>query len=830
MKFIAHFREKTKEDQLLKDHLFMVAKLCGEFGERLDLYNCCYLAGILHDMGKYSDKFQEYIQKAKLEPELAIRGSVDHSTAGGKLIAGVCAEDSGNVYKQIVAEIVGNAVISHHSGLGLQNFINPGDNEKKPSDYLYRVNEKLEKENLLEDYDQVKERFFMEVHSLAELESLIEEAANEIKELISLKAKQTDLFFVAKFVYSCLIDADRTNTRIFEEQSDESGKNNTADLLGEYQQRFEAYNQRFENVDQTSINKLRMDMSNQCFEFASREIGTYTLSIPTGGGKTLSSLRFALEHARKHGKKRIIYIVPFTTIIEQNASVVREILQDDENIIEHHSNIWNEEGFNKENENDVVEKDEILEKKQELLRDNWDASIIFTTMVQFLEAIYGRGTRRARRFHRLTDSVLIFDEVQSVPIHCMYMFVDFINFVSKIGKTTNVLCTATQPGFEHLCEKRRLVLKEHSEIINNLDIVQEAFKRVEIIDETAKGRKSWDLDELADFSRSILEEQDSLLIILNTKTAIRKLYKKFGSDNYELFHLSTSMCAVHRKEILKNIKNVLKEGKKKVLCVTTQLIEAGVDISFQNVIRSMAGLDSIAQAAGRCNRSGEFESGQVYLIKLTDGIEKLDKLPTIKNGRETTKRILRDGYTDYELLTQRAMNSYFKEHYIRFKHEMKYLVKGKKFTLRSLIDYQKDERDEVNSLWNDAGRLKIQPEVKLRSSSKTIAKHFGVIDNSTKSVIVPYDEKGKDLIATLNGNISLSELNSALKAAQQYAVNLFEWEFQQMCDNEGIYLLGGSNVFSEGIYAVQPDFYDDKYGLDIEGESDMENLIFDNIK
>ena len=820
MAYIAHFREKTKEDQLLKDHLIAVAKLCGSFGEQLGLYHCCYLTGLLHDMGKYSDEFQKYIRLAKENPAEAVRGSVDHSTAGGKLIAALCAEDSGNTYKRVVAEIVGNAVISHHSGLGLQNFVNPGDNEKKPSDYLYRVNEKE-----VEEYSEAKERFFAEVHNIEELDELIEKAVNEVKGLVASSAKQTDMFFLAKFVYSCLIDADRTDTRIFEEESNEIGKDNTVDLLNKYQQKFEAYNQGFEDVNKTPINKLRMDMSNQCFEFANRETGIYTLSIPTGGGKTLSSLRFALNHAKKHGKQRIIYIVPFTTIIEQNASVVKEILQDNENIIEHHSNIFNEEPFDPKNKDDLIEKDEILEKKQELLRDNWDAPIIFTTMVQFLEAVYGRGTRKVRRFHRLIDAVLIFDEVQSVPIHCMYMFVDFINFASKIGKTTNVLCTATQPGFEHLCEKRRLMLKEDSEMVDNLSMVQESFKRVEIIDQTDKGKNFWDLDEVADFSRNVLREQDSLLIILNTKSAVRELYKKFDLNDYELFHLSTSMCAAHRKEILKNIKKALKDGSKKVLCITTQLIEAGVDISFQNVIRSMAGLDSIAQAAGRCNRSGEFESGKVYLINLKDGIEKLDNLPTIKNGKKTTKGILRDGYTDYELLTRQAMDSYFKEHYIRFNHEMKYLVTGEDFTLRSLIDYQKDEKNEINSLWGDEGRLKVQPQVTFRSSAKTIAKHFKVIDSPTKSVIVPYDEKGKELIAILNGNISLNELNLVLKEAQQYTVNLFKWEFDRMCENQGIYSIGNSNNYNEEIYAVQSNFYDDKYGLDIEGESDMENLV-----
>lgn len=270
MDYIAHFKENSDEEQLLKDHLLLVAKLCGNFGENLGLYNCCYLAGLLHDMGKYSDKFQRYIRLAKENSDKAVRGSVDHSTAGGKLIAELCAKDSRNQYKQVVAELVGNSIISHHSSLGLQNFVNPGDNYKKTSDYLYRVNEKLEQEKFLEDYEQAKVRCFEDLCSFVKLENLLEQAANEIKKLLINKPKQADMFFIAKFIYSCLIDADRTNTRIFEESSDEDGMNNTSDLLNHYYQIFEKYNQNFAKMKQTVINQLRVQMSNQCFEFSTK--------------------------------------------------------------------------------------------------------------------------------------------------------------------------------------------------------------------------------------------------------------------------------------------------------------------------------------------------------------------------------------------------------------------------------------------------------------------------------------------------------------------------------------------------------------------------------
>jgi CRISPR-associated endonuclease/helicase Cas3 len=786
--YIAHFREKDGAEQSVRDHLRNTAELAAEFGKVMGLASCCYLAGLLHDLGKYSDDFQRYIRKAQQGDESAKRGSVDHSTPGGKLINELC-HNSQNPAQALLAEIVGDSIISHHSGLGLQNFVNPNGegNYEKPSDYLFRVCDKD-----IPDYEQLKARFFEDVCTSEELSDLIHKAEVEINEYLPPTSK-VDFFFLTKFVYSCLIDADRTDTRRFadnvvgEELADNSG------LLSEYFKRFEEFNADF--AHDTPINRLRIEMSRQCFDFASKDTGSYTLSIPTGGGKTYSSLRFALRHSQLHGKQRIIYIVPFTTIIEQNAKDVEDALNDHENIIEHHSNIVREPVSSGNTD------DAIIERKQDLLRDSWDAPIIFTTMVQFLDVVYGRGTRTVRRFHNLINSVLIFDEVQSVPINCTYMFSDALNFLAKLGKTTNVLCTATQPNFDELPIK--LQLPEQHEMISNLKDVEEAFRRVEVNDKTKDG--VWSIDELADFSNEIIKQQDSLLIILNTKKAVRELFQSLKErhlSGVDLYHLSTSMCAAHRKDVLKTIKDDLadKNKKTKIICVTTQLIEAGVDISFQNVIRSVAGLDSIAQAAGRCNRNGEMSSGSVYLVKLPQDVESLCHLPTIKAGQNVTNIILREGKYGNDLLKSEPIHEYYSDYFSRFKTEMRYRPKGKTFDLVALTAYPKSE-------WN---RLNVRPHVAIHSSSKTIAEYFQVIDSPTTSVIVPYKD-GKNLIAELEKDHTLSEEYELLKKAQQYTVGIFDYEREKLHGNNAIYFLPNSD---KEILAAREEAYKDEYGLD----------------
>lgn len=801
--YVAHVRKSDEEKQLLKNHLVECAELSADWGEKIGLRKTSYLAGLLHDLGKFSSKFQEYLKKAVDDPKSVTRGSVDHSTAGGKLLFDYCHKNSRDPFSYILAELVGNAIISHHSSRGLQDFFTAEG--EATSDYLRRVDE-IE----VVDYEQIKSRFFQEVISEEQFQRLLLEATQEVKGLYQTdgksRVKQNDTFFLLKFIYSCLLDADRTNTMLFEENKQFKQHENDA-LLQSYSRSLEEYISTF--TADTPINQLRSQMSEQCKVFAERKSGIYTLSIPTGGGKTLASLRFALNHAIKHGKERIIYVVPFTTIIEQNAATIREILKDEINILEHHSNVFTDQEETKERQSEESEAEkEALEQKQALMKDNWESPIIFTTMVQFLNTIYSRGTRNPRRFHNVTNAVIIFDEAQGVPTNCTHLFNESLNFLKNYGTTTSVLCTATQPSLENV--GRALAKESDGEMVSNLSEVESKFKRVEVIDQTTD--KAWTLEKLGTFSQEILAEKNNLLIILNTKKAVRSLYQYLENqqlDTIELYHLSTSMCAKHRKNLLDELREKLKSRDTKLICITTQLIEAGVDISFQSVIRSVAGLDSVAQAAGRCNRHGETKQQPVYLVNLSADLENLTHLPEIKQGQEITLAILKEKseVAQKELLSHSVQKRYFDQYYARFKNELNYPVKKTSLNLFSLLG------EGTNALEHYKRTHGSAPVLAFRSSPKTVGKYFQVIDSPTTSVLVPYG-KGNELIADLNGELRPEEYSPTLKKAQQYIVNVFQHELMELQKNGGIYpLLNGD------ILALTSNAYDLKFGIDIEAEA-----------
>ena len=342
-----------------------------------------------------------------------------------------------------------------------------------------------------------------------------------IKELESylIKNKETvftyNLFFMNKFIYSCLIDADRINTMLFEEAKELVPNVNSNVLFAGYYDKLIDHLAGFNQgkIAISRIDRLRAEMSEQCDAFAKKNTGIYTLSIPTGGGKTLASLRFALKHAKDKDKERIIYIVPYTTILDQNAKTVRDILQDDVNILEHHSNVIEDENKKDDEQNSDGLNNYVTEKTIRLTKDNWESPIIFTTMVQFLEVIYGSGTRRVRRFHNLANAVIIFDEVQTVPLKCVSMFNEALNYLNDCMNSTSVLCTATQPALNAVGKK--LNVAPGAEMIKNIPEVIEAFKRTKIIDKTEPD--GWSVEQLTDFIKEKIDVKHSILTVLNTK-------------------------------------------------------------------------------------------------------------------------------------------------------------------------------------------------------------------------------------------------------------------------------------------------------------------------
>jgi CRISPR-associated endonuclease/helicase Cas3 len=809
MSYIAHIRESDKKVQTVESHLLEVKDLAESFGEKLGVKHLAGLAGMLHDLGKYSDEFKEYILKAVNNPAAPPkRGSVDHSTAGGKLLYELYHTGSKvNPYKGLAAEVVGNAIISHHSYL--QDFLSPD----LDSNYLKRVQDKE-----LTEYSTAKQNFFKQVMSEGDFYKYVDQAAVELEKYLSKEPVENwgrQLMFLTKFIFSSLIDADRTNTRLFEENKKDDSLKKQEELFEVYYERLMEKIHSFKDHPSanTPINRLRTEMSDQCDQFAENPSGIYTLSIPTGGGKTLASLRYALKHANLYHKKRIIYVVPYTTIIEQNAEEVRKILLDDDNILEHHSNVIEDENVNDESQSGRMN----VHQKLKLAKDNWDSPIIFTTMVQFLNVFYAKGSRNIRRLHNLSESVIIFDEVQKVPISCVSLFNLALNFLKTYAHSSIVLCTATQPALDFV--EHKLEINTDAEMISSLDHVIEAFKRVEIIDQATN--ETINNEELSNFIGTKIEEVQSVLVILNTKSVVKNLYQllKEKEIGIPIYHLSTAMCAAHRNKILDNIRQHLKKGNK-IICISTQLIEAGVDISFECVIRSLAGLDSIAQAAGRCNRHGEKEIQNVYLIDHEE--ENLVHLKEIKVGKQVTRKILIDMKRDRtshggDLFSKQAMERYFKEYYTELSTNLNYFIPELKKEMTELLTATKNISSYHQAYCHKEGK---NFPLFLVNSYKTAAEHFYVIDNNTTSVIVPYEE-GKDIIAELNGNGSIEDLTSLLRKVQQYTINLYRNELDQLAKNDGLvsYLDGKVLVLKEGAY-------NEEFGLNIENDSSLDLLQY----
>ncbi|WP_040205280.1 CRISPR-associated helicase/endonuclease Cas3 [Neobacillus jeddahensis] len=801
MNYIAHIRESDKLVQTVDEHLLGVKDLAECYGEPLGIKHITGLAGMLHDLGKYTNEFRDYILEAVKNPDAPPkRGSVDHSTAGGKLLYELFHVTNITPYKGIVAEIVGNAIISHHSSL--HDFLNP-DLE---SNYLRRVRDKE-----LPEFNRSRKSFFDHVMSEEDFHVYVEKAANELEEFLAKERQENNekqIMFLTKYIFSSLIDADRTNTRLFEE-------NNTEEIIFDHQELFETHYSRLmakindfkqhKNAN-TPINLLRASMSSQCELFAEKPSGIYTLSIPTGGGKTLASLRYALKHAMVHNKKRIIYIVPYTTIIEQNAEEVRKILMDDANILEHHSNVIEDDHDNDESQDGMM----TIQQKLNLAKDNWDSPIIFTTMVQFLNVFYAKGSRNSRRLHNLSESVIIFDEVQKVPIPCVSLFNQALNFLKIYARSSIVLCTATQPALDFV--EHKLEINTDAEMISSLDDVIDAFKRVEIIDKATN--EALNNEKLANFIAIKLEEVQSVLVILNTKTVVKNLYNLLIEQDMDIpiYHLSTAMCAAHRNKILAEVRQHLKEGNK-IICISTQLIEAGVDVSFDCVIRSLAGLDSIAQAAGRCNRHGEKDIQHVYVIDHEE--EKLDRLKEIKVGKQVARKILIDIRRDSSshggsILSVPAMDRYFREYYTEFEADLNYFIPKLKKDMTELLTAAKTDSSFYQAyIHNERKPLPLF----IINSYKTAAENFHVIDNITTSVLVPFED-GKEIIAELNSNNSIADLTRLLRKAQQYTINLYRYELEQLGKNNGVvsYLDGKILALREGAY-------NQEFGLNLENDS-----------
>ena len=782
--------------QTIESHCINVAAYCFNIGKQIGLANVSYIAGLLHDVGKFSNEFQNYIKKAAQGKQVH-RGEVNHSSAGGifckEIIQGTTP------IEVLLQEIISYAIISHH-GLNDCISINGEDKfsmrlsntERNFDKDIHKTIQKFVRENITQEHidcakSEIK-KYFKQINEISDLMHTEQNENTNIK-------KGTQYFMIGclqRLVCSILIDADRRDTYEFmtKNRLEEISSNELEILWARYSDKVDQFTKKLSLCgDKSKINLLRAEISNQCKSFADNIPGVYKLSIPTGGGKTISGLRYAVNHAKKYHKKHILYIAPFLSILEQNANVIRNILNDDKNILEHHSNYFIDDSNGEELINYQVNI------------DTWDSPVILTTMVRFLDLLFSGGTQDLRRFHQLTDAVIIIDEVQSIPVHCINLFNTMINFLHKCCNTTVILCTATQPLFERT--QRKLIYSNQESIIVNELKYHDAFKRV-ILKDCVSECGCMDSRDITDFIEKIFDR--NLLIILNTKHAVRKLYeeciKRFS--DIRVFQLTTFMCAQHRFECLQTIKQLLQKNER-ILCISTQLIEAGVDISFQKVVRSLAGYDSIIQAAGRCNRNGEMHGlSSVYIIDDKDEI--LTSLGTIRDGKDCMFSVLYENKDN--LLSAEVIKKYYEKFFLRNLGQMNFNIQSINNNLFDLLAYNEKLRNLYFQTYQMA-----YPHI-LSQSFKESGKLFNAIDDQNQiGIIVQYGES-KEIIKRLNEATDINEIKLLLRKLQRYTVNMNmnSTLYKTLLSRHAIC----SSTVNEDIKVLDELFYDKDIGLTTE--------------
>ena len=789
---IAHIRNvdglETQQEQSVREHCHNTSTLSSKYAASIGAGKIGALQGILHDLGKLTAMFQDYIR----QESGARRGEIDHSYAGAKYICELA--DRTNAAKcHDVSRLVAHAIISHH---GLHDWI----------DYSNRdyCNERIQKDD---GYDEVTKNV-SEVVSDIELLSLLESAAEEYKAIeakirkLCGGSKVSYTFYLGMFeryLQSCLIDADRTDTADFMGNFHSENEYDTPALWEAISKTMNEKCAEFSRrMDQ--ISKQRCSISDRCAAFAKNKAGACRLIVPTGGGKTLSSLRFAIEYCREHGTQKIIYAAPFMSILEQNSDEIRKIVGSDY-FTEHHSNLLAE----------IDDKEELHE--YELRTEKWDSPVIATTMVQLLNALFSGKTSAVRRMHRLGNAVIIIDEIQSLPLKCVYIFNLAVNFLTHICGSTVVLCSATQPAVDNV---KYPILFDDSTASMTGDITEdfEVFKRTKIISELTPYGYSY--DEAAEFCMRKFEDNGNLLLIVNTKSAAKTMFQKIHErcKDADIIHLSTNLCPAHRREKIEEMRSCLSEHRP-LICVTTQLIEAGVDISFRCVVRSLAGLDNAAQAAGRCNRNGEYNAlCPVYIIKLKE--ENAQSLDGMRQAQTLTQSILQDSQLK-DCLSYEVQNKYFKDLYAQHENPNQnkktfYYQLDNNNTILNLLSLNK-ERFNMSGIPKNSSPL-------LWQAFKTAGTLFQVIESNTQDIIVPYNDEARNIIEELDKEfLSSGRCNGLLRRAQKFSVSVYEGYNRKLSENNALRQL------KSGAFALEERFYDKDCGVIIEG-AEHEILLY----
>ena len=738
--------------QTLQSHSVNVGEIAAEFARVFGAQEIAYQTGQLHDLGKYSELFNQRLHGGP---------SVDHATAGAK----VAIERWGNV----IGKLMAFCIAGHHAGLANGN--GEGDNRRT-----------------------LKQRLALQFG--ADIPALDNFWQQEIKlpqnlSAPPLKADAHHPFFSYAFftrmLYSCLVDADYLDTEAFylkleNKASERGGYPDLNALQHNFNQFINAFRRRVAQVPaqteaekrNAALNRLRSEILDHAVEQAAQPQGLFTLTVPTGGGKTFTSMAFALEHAKQHGMQRVIYVIPFTSIIEQNAAEFRKAFGElgEQAVLEHHSTF-----------DDGKLQNEATKDKLRLASENWDAPIVVTTAVQFFESLFADRSSRCRKLHNIAGSVIILDEAQMLPLNILLPIMQVIKELAQNYCCSVVMCTATQPavqaenGFYRGFENVREIAPKPTALFDRLrrTTVQHIGTQT-------------DADLLAKFA-----EHPQMLVIVNNRRHARSLYDQ-AKHLDGTFHLTTLMCAKHRSQKLDEIRGRLKNGEP-CRVIATSLIEAGVDVDFPLVMRAEAGLDSVAQAAGRCNREGKRPSENSFVWIFAP--EEQWKAPPELAAQAAVMRLTADSFSD-DLLSTQAVAAYFAE---------LYQLKG------SELDNKK-----ILKMHNDTGQS-------LDFPFQTIADKFRMIESHMQPLIIPFDVDAENLISSLH---HADHIGGFLRKLQPYTVQIPEKALAALYKAGRIEPINEKNFGKQFYMLIGLDLYDDVAGLSWEDTNFIkeEGLIF----
>lgn len=699
MGYYAHTKDGLPEEtwQQLQEHLKNTARRAGAFASAFQSGDLALLGGLLHDVGKYSPEFQRRLQGESTP--------VDHSTAGGQL---ALARLSGLGY------LLAYGLMGHHTGLPNAGSINQCGSL---SDRLQRT---------VADYAGYQEEITISAEKLG---------------LPWPPGKRPGFSYstLIRMLFSCIVDADRLDTEQFYDL-DRSLRRGLAPSLQKLSVKMDDYmNQFTENAVDSRVNRERAHVLSCCRRAADLPQGIFTLTVPTGGGKTLSSLEFALRHAMRHGLKRVIYVIPFTSIIEQTAQKFRDVLGD-EAVLEHHSNFAFAEGDN---------------LALSLATENWDAPVIVTTNVQFFESLFSDRPSRCRKLHNIAESVVILDEAQAIPDEYLKPCLAALEELCAHYQVSAVLCTATQPeltGQWPMNSSPREIIPDPERLYNSLRRVQVSY-----------------LGTVTDLAVvDLMRQETQALCVVNTRKSALQIFQSLGKTDGH-YHLSARMHPVHRARKLTEIKQRLSAGDT-CRVVSTQLVEAGVDVDFPLVLRAVAGIDSIAQAAGRCNREGKLPMGRAFVFNPENGVPR----GWFRRMAELGKRIMEE--TD-DPLSLEAVRRFF----------------SRRFDLGSNGLDKHGILPELEAEWKT-----------LSFQFKDLAEKFRLIDDSSQAIVIP-DQAIEDLLVEVDRSKYPGMYSRRL---QRYTVGIYPQEFEQYLRQGWLRLVGG-------VYYVldYPAGYDDAVGL-----------------